>query len=117
MAHQRCGEISPKVEAVLTNALEDVFVSVVSIWEIQVKHQLGKVAFAVPLEEVVQEQLYVNKLTLLGVNLNHIYALNHFSLHHRDPFDRLLLAQAHANDYTFISHDSKLSLYPVPILW
>ena len=74
----------------------DVLLSVVSIWEIQIKLQLGKMSLPLPmpLREIVENQQRINDVQLLHVSAEHVYALNELPPHHKDPFDRLLLAQA-----------------------
>ncbi|MGB3191443.1 MAG: type II toxin-antitoxin system VapC family toxin [Limnoraphis sp.] len=68
-------------------------VSVVSLWEIQIKSQLGKLTLSQPLEEIYKSQTQ-NGISFLSVNPSHVFQLNSLPLHHKDPFDRLLIAQA-----------------------
>jgi PIN domain nuclease of toxin-antitoxin system len=95
----------------------DVFISVVNGWEIQIKAQLGKLTLPKPLHVILQEEQVTNGFRLLPVTIEHVYALDSFPLHHRDPFDRLLIAQAHQEGLTLVTHDPKLSPYSVPLLW
>jgi PIN domain nuclease of toxin-antitoxin system len=68
----------------------DVWLSVVNGWEIQIKVQLGKLTLPKPLHVLLQEEQTLNGFRVLPVTLEHVYALESFPLHHRDPFDRLL---------------------------
>jgi PIN domain nuclease of toxin-antitoxin system len=95
----------------------DVFISVVNGWEIQIKAQLGKLTLPKPLRVILQEEQATNGFRLLPVTIDHVYALDSFPLHHRDPFDRLLIAQAHQEGLTLVTHDPKLSPYSVSLLW
>ncbi len=95
----------------------DVFISVVNGWEIQIKAQLGKLTLPKPLHIILQEEQTTNGFRLLPVTIEHVYALDSFPLHHRDPFDRLLIAQAHQEGLTLVTHDPKLSPYSVSLLW
>jgi PIN domain nuclease of toxin-antitoxin system len=95
----------------------EVFVSVVNGWEIQIKAQLGKLALSRPLNDLFHQEQVTNDFRVLPVTMNHVYALAHFPLHHRDPFDRLLVAQAHEEGFTLVTHDPKLSAYSVSLLW
>jgi PIN domain nuclease of toxin-antitoxin system len=95
----------------------DVFISVVNGWEIQIKAQLGKLTLSKPLRVILQEEQATNGFRLLPVTIEHIYTLDSFPLHHRDPFDRLLIAQAHQEGLTLVTHDPKFSTYPVSLLW
>lgn len=72
----------------------DLYLSIVSAWEIQIKTQLKRLTLRVPLAEMIPVQQTVNGLTLLTVDLAHIYALQGLELYHNDPFDRLLIAQS-----------------------
>ena len=67
--------------------------------------------------EILQEEQATNGFRLLPVTLEHVYALDSFPLHHRDPFDRLLIAQAHQEGLILVTHDPQFSVYPVPLLW
>jgi PIN domain nuclease of toxin-antitoxin system len=95
----------------------DVFISVVNGWEMQIKAQLGKLTLPKPLHVILQEEQATNGFRLLPVTIEHVYALDSFPLHHRDPFDRLLIAQAHQEGMTLVTHDPKLSPYSVSLLW
>ena len=95
----------------------DVFLSVVNGWEIQIKAQLGKLTLSKPLRVILHEEQVTNGFRLLPVTLEHVYALDRFPLHHRDPFDRLLIAQAHQEGLTLVTHDPKFSAYSIALLW
>ncbi len=95
----------------------DVWLSVVNGWEIQIKVQLGKLTLSKPLRDLLQEEQAMNGFRVLPVTLEHVYALDSLPLHHRDPFDRLLIAQAHQEGLTVVTHDPKFSAYSIPVLW
>lgn len=95
----------------------EIFLSVVNGWEIQIKTQLGKLTLSKPLNVILQQEQAANDFRLLPVTMDHVYTLDHFPLHHRDPFDRLLVAQAHRESLTLVTHDPKLLAYAVPLLW
>ncbi len=92
----------------------DVYVSLVSAWEIAVKRQLGKIEF--PLEEF-EDILAANQFEPLPIRLEHILALGNLPMHHRDPFDRLLAAQASNGNLTLVSRDQHMTDYEVRLLW
>ncbi len=89
-----------------------LYLSPVSAWEIQIKHQLGKLDLAVPLQEMIETQQQ-NGLKLLPITLAHIYALAQLENHHQDPFDRLLIAQATVESMPLITVDNKITRYPI----
>jgi PIN domain nuclease of toxin-antitoxin system len=83
----------------------------------QIKLQLGKLHLRLSLAEVIASQQQINDLQVLPVALNHIFALQSLPAHHKDPFDRLLIAQANTEEATLISHDPVFAHYPVKVLW
>lgn len=90
--------------------------SVASVWEMQIKAQLGKLDMGRPLAEIITEHQQENLLELLPVELVHVLALSQLPLHHKDPFDRLIIAQAIAEQLTLLSVDRILAEYPVSIV-
>ncbi|MBK6328196.1 MAG: type II toxin-antitoxin system VapC family toxin [Chloroflexi bacterium] len=91
--------------------------SVASVWEMQIKAQLGKLQLAKPLSEIIQHQQEQNQLQLLPVTLPIVLALDDLPMHHRDPFDRLLIAQARMDQFVLVSNDSQFKQYPVSLFW
>ena len=92
-------------------------VSVVSLWEIEIKRQLGKLSLGRPLAVLVAEQQRTNQIEVMRVDLAHVLALGSLPSVHKDPFDRMLVAQAMSETLPLLSRDSSLSQYPVTILW
>jgi len=101
----------------LRNPSNPVFLSLVSIWEMQIKTQLAKLKFSIPLPQKVENQQAKNKVQLLSITKSHIYALDMLPHHHRDPFDRLLIAQAQSDDLILVTHDIQIHQYDVTIFW
>jgi PIN domain nuclease of toxin-antitoxin system len=94
-----------------------VYVSLASLWEIAIKHSLGKLALHLPFEELLTEELAGQGIEVLEIELRHLAELTRLPLHHRDPFDRLLVAQAVADSMPVISVDEALDAYGVQRLW
>ena len=109
--------LSERVRSLLQDPNNTLFLSVVSIWEIQIKTQIGKLQLSIPLAELVKSQRQANMIEILPVSLSHVLALDHLPLHHKDPFDRLLIAQANLEDATLVSQDEILSSYSVQLIW
>jgi PIN domain nuclease of toxin-antitoxin system len=82
-----------------------------------IKLQLGKLILTLPLADVIASQQQLNQLEVLHVNLQHVLALDSLPGHHKDPFDRLLIAQANVEDVVLISRDSVFGQYPVNVQW
>lgn len=99
------------------NINNDVFLSMISIWEIQIKHQLGKLELNIPLQDLIDTQTQNNGLKILAITPEHIYALNKMPFYHKDPFDRLLIAQAKLENLQLASADSVFRQYQVDLFW
>ncbi len=95
----------------------NLFLSITSIWEMQIKLQLGKLTLAKSLGAVIEDEQRVNQLEIMAIALEHVLALEKLPLYHKDPFDRLLIAQAIAEDVTLISGDHQLTRYPIKVIW
>ena len=115
--HDQPARLTVTASSAIKDLGNDVFLSVVNGWEIQIKAQLGKLTLPKPLRVIFQEEQATNGFRLLPVTLEHVYALDSFPLHHRDPFDRLLIAQAHQEGLILVTHDPQFSAYSVPLLW
>ena len=94
-----------------------LILSVVSVWEIQIKLHTGKLKITSSIEHLVETQQNVNSVRVLPVYLEHVYHLGSLPAIHKDPFDRLLIAQAIAEDLTLVSADAVFNRYPVSVLW
>ena len=86
------------------------------MWEIEIKRQSGKLELRLPLHELIAKERTTNGLMLLPIEYEHALAIGNLPLHHKDPFDRLLLAQAIVVDLPLLSVDSKLSQYDVRLI-
>jgi PIN domain nuclease of toxin-antitoxin system len=111
------GMLSRKVKKALLEERNELYVSVASIWEIRLKIQAGKLK--VPMEpEYLESNL--RKLGLkayVPVELFHVYQTDRLAVIHKDPFDRLLVAQAMVEGMTLVSKDAAIAAYGVPVLW
>lgn len=95
----------------------DVLVSTGSIWEVAIKARLGRLEMPDDLEGFFSRQLPLNGFTVLPVHLAHGARVRHLEDHHRDPFDRLLVAQAQCEAVPLISKDRWLSAYAIEVIW
>ena len=110
-------KLSPQARAACQDHANLVLLSVASVWEMQIKLQLGKLHLRLALADVVSEQQQTNDIQVLSVALGHVLALQNLPAHHKNPFDRLLIAQANAEEAVLISHDPVFAHYPVRVLW
>ncbi|MEI6443609.1 MAG: type II toxin-antitoxin system VapC family toxin [Nostocales cyanobacterium ELA583] len=109
-------KLSQRALELLTNKDNLRLLSVVSLWEIQIKQQLGKLTLNKTLEEIILIQQN-NYIEILPVTVAHILALDSLPLYHKDPFDRLLIAQANRENAVLISCDSVFANYSVQVEW
>ena len=94
-----------------------VVVSVVTPWEIAIKHALGRLELAESPRELVDGQIARHGYQSLDVGLEHVLAAGELPPHHGDPFDRLLIAQAKTEGLALVSADAVFSRYGVSVLW
>jgi PIN domain nuclease of toxin-antitoxin system len=94
-----------------------VVISVVSAWEIVIKMSIGKLHLDRPLAELWPESIAANDFEVLNVTTEHVFATDSLPLHHRDPFDRLLIGQAIAEGLELVSADATFDHYPVRRVW
>ncbi len=110
-----------KLSQTVLQAYEDpnntVYLSMASVWEMQIKVQLGKLQLTRPLPELLEQQCTTNGLQILPIELRHLFGLGELPLHHKDPFDRLLLVQAQLENAYLVSIDAAFKQYQVNLLW
>lgn len=114
-------EGSPSLSATARTALADpanlLYLSAASVWELAIKTANKKLALADPLAIFVHRWTAAYQLPLLPIYAAHVLAVAALPDHHRDPFDRILIAQALVETMTLVSADAKFTPYAVPILW
>lgn len=93
------------------------FLSLASLWEMAIKVSMGRLTFTQPFAPLLIDQLQRNRITLLDILFAHTVAVSQLPFHHRDPFDRMLIAQAIVEQMPIISIDSVFDTYPVTRLW
>jgi PIN domain nuclease of toxin-antitoxin system len=94
-----------------------LLLSVASVWEMQIKSQLGKLRIEKPLEKIIQRQKEQNQLQVIPITLPVVLKLDDLPLHHRDPFDRLIIAQARLENLWLVSNDREFEQYDVSLFW
>jgi len=110
-------QLSPTAFALCSDSSNDLLLSLASVWEMQIKQQLGKLRLSAPLGEIIEKQRSTNGIQLLPIELSHILGLSDLPEHHKDPFDRLLITQANVERLTLISNDPLIAQYPVQVVW
>jgi PIN domain nuclease of toxin-antitoxin system len=110
-------KLSAKAPGEIRNPNNEIFLSLISVWEIVIKVSIGKLSFSMPFESSLMFQLNTNGIQLLDLKLEHLTEALNLPLHHREPFDRLLIAQAISENLDFITVDSLFKPYPINIVW
>ena len=110
-------KLSTRVKQAIESADNTVHLSMASIWELQIKSQLGKLMLRLPLPQLILDQEQSNGLHVLAVEREDIFALESLPPLHRDPFDRIIAAQALRGDYEVITHDDEVRGYGVKFFW
>lgn len=108
--------LSPKLLSALQDLANAHFVSIATIWEMQIKADLGKLPLPVSVRSFVASQQALGRFQILPILESQIWMLSTLPRAHRDPFDRLIIAQAIAENLTLVSEDAIFTHYPIKIL-
>lgn len=109
-------KLTARVAQVIKDQGNDLYVSKASFWEAAIKMNIGKLSLPFDLENLLQETL-ANNMRILEIEMVHILKYVDMPLHHRDPFDRLIISQATVENLTIISSDEKFSFYDIKQVW
>jgi PIN domain nuclease of toxin-antitoxin system len=104
--------LSDKVRNAIANSENLVVLSSVVIWEIRIKQALGKLVIAPEFYDVIKDEGF----EMLSITPDHAYAVGELPMYHRDPFDRMIIAQAKLEGLTIATQDSVFKKYEVPVL-
>ena len=113
-------EDSPQLSAGAKNLLEsdvDVLLSVASLWEIAIKVSIGKLSVPDAYERFIPQQVAANDIEVLPISVAHLSVVAALPFHHRDPFDRLIIAQGMAEKVEIVSGDGEFDAYPIKRFW
>ena len=110
-------KLSPSAREAFESPANTNWVSIATLWEMVIKASLGKLTLGRPFRDLVTTQLAENGFSLLQVEVDHLAALMDLPYHHRDLFDRLLVAQCTADDLALVTCDSAFSAYDVRRIW
>jgi len=108
---------SRKAKEILSSDEHELYFSLVSLWEIAVKMKTGKLNALGSSVTYIRDEMAEYGMELLPIRYEHILQLERLPLHHSEPFDRLLIAQAIAESLPILTHDSKFPTYPVKLIW
>ena len=105
--------IGPQAQKSIASPENSLALSVASIWELAIKVSANRLTVPFGFETWVRARLPASQTTLLGISLDHVFAVSSLPDHHRDPFDRMLVAQAQVEGMTLVTADQRLLAYPV----
>lgn len=109
--------LSSNARALIENVANEKFLSVASLWEMAIKLSIGKLTLSAPFELFVTRQLTFNGIELLNIKIEHTAVVTSLPFHHRDPFDRMLRAQAVVENMQVISVDTAFDAYTIARVW
>jgi PIN domain nuclease of toxin-antitoxin system len=104
------------IRSTIADTSHNCFVSIVSLWEIAIKTSLGKLELEGSFDQIAG-LLIDNEIDILPISFQHIQNLLTIDLHHRDPFDRMIIAQAIVEQLHIVTRDQEFAKYPVSVLW
>lgn len=110
-------KLSERARQLIEDQANTKVVSVASLWEMGIKISLGRLELAQPFEELIPRQMELNGFGLLPLRVSHIAKVIPLPFHHRDPFDRIMVAQCMAEDLSLVSLDPVFDKYSVRRLW
>lgn len=110
-------QLSAHARTIIEDPANDKFLSMASIWEMAIKISIGKLSIAQPFEQFIPHQLQINGFEMFEIKFDHLSKASQLPFHHRDPFDRLLIAQSLAEQMPIISVDPVFDSYSVQRLW
>jgi PIN domain nuclease of toxin-antitoxin system len=109
--------LSPVARAAIEDSGNHRFLSIASIWEMAIKHSIGKLHFTEPFDQFIRRQMAINSINPLSIAVEHAIVAALLPLHHRDPFDRMLIAQARHEKMNIVSSDVTLDRYEASRIW
>ena len=110
-------KLSATAQQLINDGNNEILLSTVSIWEMAIKHSIGKLTFKLPFELFISQQLSNNDFGLLNIQVSHLNVVSNLALHHRDPFDRLIIVQAMVEKIPIVGADQIFDLYSIQRLW
>jgi PIN domain nuclease of toxin-antitoxin system len=109
--------LSPAARTAIEDLGNNRYLSMASLWEIAIKASIDKLVLSEPFETLIPTQLDENAIELLDISVEHTALIASMPFHHRDPFDRLIAAQAKVEQMTLVSVDDVFDVYDINRLW
>jgi PIN domain nuclease of toxin-antitoxin system len=109
--------LSPKARSIIKSNVNEIYFSAASVWEMSIKIRLGRLTIAEELEPFIVKQLAENNFRTLSITIFHSIYTSKLPDIHKDPFDRMIIAQSKVESMPLISKDKNIKKYKVPIVW
>jgi PIN domain nuclease of toxin-antitoxin system len=109
--------LSSKAQSIIINSQNEVYFSAVSAWELSIKIRLDRLTIEEDLEPFIIKQLAENNFSTLSITIFHSIYTSKLPNIHKDPFDRMIVAQAQVEDLSLVSKDKNIKKYKVPVVW
>lgn len=109
--------LSPKVRDLIADGRNEIYLSVASAWEIAIKAARGSLILPEPPEQYVPSRLRLHRMLVLAIQLRHALMVYDLPMIHRDPFDRLLIAQSRLEDLPLLTIDPEIIQYGIEVVW
>jgi PIN domain nuclease of toxin-antitoxin system len=110
-------KLSGRAREIISDGSNELFLSAATGWEIAIKVQIGRLKLPEEPIRFILEQMRINAIQSLPIQMNHALHVSTLPQHHRDPFDRLLIAQAQLEGLPVLSSDHQLANYQVEVIW
>ena len=110
-------KLSKKAKNIYLDAENEILLSIASIWELAIKSSIGKITFQKDLDDFVDVHIKGNNIEILKIELPHVLRIEKLPFHHRDPFDRLIIAQAIEDNLKILGSDNTYDKYKVKRIW
>jgi len=110
-------QLSKKVKKIFLDEQNEIFLSIASLWEIAIKVSLNRLELGLSLNEFYIRHVVGNKIRLIDIKVEHLAVLENLEFHHRDPFDRILIAQCLVEKMAIMSKDKIFSNYSIKRIW
>jgi PIN domain nuclease of toxin-antitoxin system len=110
-------QLSPLARDLMSDGRNSLFLSAASGWEMAIKAGLGRLSLPEDVESFMRDQLTENAIGMLPITMRHALHVYRLPPHHRDPFDRMLVAQSQLENLPLITRDSQLASYAIDVIW
>jgi PIN domain nuclease of toxin-antitoxin system len=109
--------LSSTARSLIEDSDNQPLLSMASLWEMAIKVSIGRLKLSLPFEELIPEQMDLNGIDVLDIRTEHVARVVHLPFHHRDPFDRLLIAQAKVESVPIVGADEAFDAYTITRMW